>query len=174
MDAEAFTAIFNQYYPAMCFYAERLVHDVSMAKSIAQEVFIALWEKRERTEEIRNPRVFLAVATRNRCLNYLSATKSRDKHEEQYSDIRNPTEESMLQHLIRSEVIRALSAAIERLPDHYRQVIQMTYQEGKSAKEIAKALQIPESTVRNQKQRGLKLLKKLTPDHLYQLLILLF
>lgn len=173
MDATTFTDIFNQYYAAMCFFASRLVKDKSAAESIVQDVFVELWQKSEKYTEIRDLRVFLTVATRNRCLNYLSQQKALDKRHDIYSQMAMPTEETVLQHLFQAEVLRTLAEAIAQLPDPYRQVIQMTYEDGKTSKEISETLQISESTIRNQKARGIKLLKKVIPNNLYHLLMML-
>jgi RNA polymerase sigma-70 factor (ECF subfamily) len=59
----------------------------------------------------------------------------------------------------RADLASRLAAAIADLPDKYRIVVTLRFQEGLSPKEIANHLGLPERTVRTQLQRGLRALR---------------
>ena len=46
----AFNTIFKQYYKPLCSFAKQYVLDLNIAEDIIQELFVRLWEKRERFE----------------------------------------------------------------------------------------------------------------------------
>ena len=56
---EAYEVLFKKYYLSMCIVACRLVGDEDIAKDIAQEVFIHLWEKRESYNFETTPDIFI-------------------------------------------------------------------------------------------------------------------
>lgn len=58
-----------------------------------------------------------------------------------------------------AEAGSAVRAEIERLPDHYRQVVSLRYLQGHSVAEVAEVLSIPSATVKTRTHRGLALIK---------------
>jgi RNA polymerase sigma factor (sigma-70 family) len=69
-------------------------------------------------------------------------------------------EKSHLENMIRSETLRELYAAINALPKECGKVVRMYFEEGQDTEAIARELGISVNTVRNQKRKGIGLLKK--------------
>ena len=61
--------------------------------------------------------------------------------------------------LLSAETITLLYKAIQQLPSQYQKVFTKLYIEGKSVFETAEEINFTISTIKNQKARGLKLLK---------------
>lgn len=160
-DERAFSAVYNQFYQALCFFAEQITKDHFGAKEVVQDVFVKLWQRENAGSEIQNIKSYLYAATRNGCLNYIDAAQRRNRRNEEFGNLTEADEDEILQNIIRAEVMREIALAIEQLPTQCRKVVQMTFQEGKSPNEIADTLGVSVSTVRNQKARGVGLLKKL-------------
>jgi RNA polymerase sigma-70 factor (ECF subfamily) len=73
-------------------------------------------------------------------------------------------EKDCLHGMISAETVRLLYEAINELPAQCKKVFTKLYVEGKSVAEIATEMNVAVSTVKNQKARGIKLLKpKLSP-----------
>lgn len=59
----AFTEIYNRYWDRLYYIAHKLLKDTENAEEIVQEVFLALWKKREAIE-IQSLNQYLAAMTR--------------------------------------------------------------------------------------------------------------
>jgi DNA-directed RNA polymerase specialized sigma24 family protein len=51
-DIRTFKSILNQFYPALCFFANKLTDNPAVAETIAEEAMTALWQARQ---QIDNP-----------------------------------------------------------------------------------------------------------------------
>jgi len=72
-------------------------------------------------------------------------------------------ERDCFENIIKAETLRRVKEAMEELPSECRKVFMKLFVEGKSVVEAAAELNVAVSTVKNQKARGIKLLKmKLT------------
>ncbi|MEM7205037.1 MAG: sigma-70 family RNA polymerase sigma factor [Planctomycetota bacterium] len=63
----------------------------------------------------------------------------------------------------REELVQRCQGALAELPASYRQVLQLHFEHGLTYREIARALERPEGTVRTQAVRGLELLRRALP-----------
>lgn len=164
---EGFKYFFDTYYPSLCYYASRIIKDTAEAEDIVQESFIKLWKRRAQLDGNSNIKSLLYSIVRNACLDLIRHQRYVAVSENELSHMQGDTDGSNILHeLIRTELLRELYNAIETLPAECRKVFKMIYIEGKNNRQIATELQLSESTIRNQKARGLDILKKLTPDFL--------
>jgi len=171
-DEHTYEWVFRRFYKSLAFFADQFLKDSFAAEEIAGNVLLKLWEKHRDFANLDSIKAFLYISTKNACLNYLDKEKRRYNRRltlrpEKLSD------ESVLQEIFRSETLRQISDAIDRLPEKYGKVIRMAYIRDMSNDEIATELALPGSTVRNQKARGLVALKKFLPPSSFILLILI-
>ncbi len=167
-----FNSVVKKYYPAIVFFAEKIIDNHAVAQEIAQDVFVKLWEQEKNFDNDTSIRNFLYLAAKNRCLNYIRDTKRKQQREETIP-LSPLSEDEITNNIILAEVWREIDLAINTLPEQCKKVIKLSFQEGKSTDEIAKLLDITESTVRNQKARGLSLLKKTLSNGAFTLLLLM-
>ena len=76
-EREAFQRLFEMYHKALCFFATRIVRDSLEAEDIVQDVFLALWERREEVDFDRPLLPLLFVAVKNRAIDLLRSKKWR-------------------------------------------------------------------------------------------------
>ncbi|MCD0490426.1 RNA polymerase sigma-70 factor [Pedobacter sp. MC2016-14] len=162
-DQNAFSQIFNHFYQSLCYFGERITGDDMSTEDIVQDIFVRLWQKYADFETIESLKSFLFVSVRNACFNYLERNAVKLKHQEHLSFQGEIQEITVLQAMIRAEVLRQVFDAVDTLPEQCRRVIKMTFEEGKKPKEIAEELGVTVSTVNNQKMRGISLLKDRLP-----------
>ena len=74
-DDLAFRELYLQHYTVLCHYAASFLKDNFIAESIVSDVIFKLWEGRERLQIHSSLRVYLIIAVRNRCLNYIRDSK---------------------------------------------------------------------------------------------------
>jgi RNA polymerase sigma-70 factor (ECF subfamily) len=159
-------ALRDEYYPALCRFADGLLGDPSAADDIVAEIFVLLSKKRQDFETLQTINAFLYLSTRNACLNYLRKAE-RDSLLKtglrRYLD--SDQEGFVLNEVIREEVLQQIQAAVELLPYHCRQVFKMCYLEGLSNTEVAERFRLSVHTVKNHKVRAIGLLRLKFPAH---------
>jgi RNA polymerase sigma-70 factor (family 1) len=159
----AFDQLFSRFYSPLCYFADNILKDKHAAEDIVQDMLLKVWQRQQDFEQPGALRSFLYTGVKNACFNQLDKLKVKARHEE-YS-MANPNREADILHLlIRAEVVRQLYSVMDTLPEQCRNVIRMTFEEGRKPKEIADELGITISTVNNHKMRGLKLLKDRLTD----------
>ncbi len=77
------------------------------------------------------------------------------------------------QDIIRMEVFRVIYQEISNLPEQCGKIVRMSYIEGLKNEQIAEVLSISLQTVKNQKTRGMKLLRMRLPPFVFALFLLL-
>ena len=148
-DEKGFTYYFEAFYPAMLFYAFRLVKDKVIAENIVEESFIRLWRDHVSYETEREIRLALYINVGDAANAWIS--KQVTIHPDSYRD-----PGSHLSELIRAEVTRKLYSAIKGLPPFYKQVFKLIYIQGKTLKEASEELNISESTLKDHQLIGLQ------------------
>ncbi|HLP39736.1 RNA polymerase sigma factor [Lacibacter sp.] len=157
------TMVFKENHKSLCFFANRYVKDSNAALDIIEESFLKLWAKREQFGSEAGLRSYLYKTVYNGCLRWLENEKRKAHNLETYRIITDSPEQTCFENMVRAETLRQLHTAIEQLPGQCRTIVQKLYVDGKSVSEIATEMNLATSTVKNQKARGIKLLKlKLT------------
>ncbi|MFT4092241.1 MAG: sigma-70 family RNA polymerase sigma factor [Niabella sp.] len=157
----AFEHIFNQFQPALVFFAHRLlgVGELMDAEEIVQDSFMKLHYRKTSFETLQNIKGFLYIATKNACLQKKDGDRVKRRRFEQFAETDAATEGTVLQEIIYAEVLREVSEAIELLPAQCKAIMKQFFEEGKTAGEIAESLNVAVSTVNSQKARAVSILK---------------
>lgn len=154
-----FDIAFTTYYKAICFFARRYTKDSDAAEDIAEESFIKLWSNREKIEDEKHLRNWLYKTAYHGCLKWIEREKIKVKSEKAIGRISDTEEKDCTENIIRAETMRQVKEAMEKLPAQCKKVFYKLYIEGKTVAETADELQLTISTIKNQKARGIKLLK---------------
>lgn len=159
-EKKGFEYFFNELYPALLYYGFRILNDVAVAEDVVAESFVKIWERHTTFSHHKVIKSWLYTTVRNGCLNKLQQRKRVDIAKKQVAQFMEGEHETfVLREMIRAEVIRELYQKIETLPKACCQIFKMLYIEGKSAREISQELNLSISTIKNQKARGLTLLR---------------
>jgi RNA polymerase sigma-70 factor (family 1) len=157
-DSTPFPLIFKEFYPSLVAYANRIVHEDHSAEEVVQQCFIKLWERKPRVDSVVSFKAYLYRMVHNACMDHLKVQQRRS--EQLLTMPVEKQEKSHLENMIRSETLRELYSAINELPKECGKVVRMYFEEGQDTEAIARELGISVSTVRNQKRKGIGLLKK--------------
>jgi len=169
-DIQSFSEIFQRHYAALCLFAERMVGN--HAEDVVEEFFLSLWNTPHDFESDEHLRAFLYRSVKNACLNFLKISLRTNERNTKYAIVQGQIENSYLTEITRTEIIRELHQAISELPPQCSKIISMGYIDGMSNSEIAEKLGLSLQTVKNQKLRGLGLLRKKLPGEQYLLLFM--
>ncbi len=126
--------------------ANRLLNNPEDAKDIIQEVFIRLWNMRDRLDEYRSVEALAVVTTRNMCLDKLKSKKYRAEKMEDLRDEAPEMFEEDKEEL--SDVVQKISDIMNTLPEQQRTIMQLRDIEGYDYEEIAGILQMNENAIR--------------------------
>ncbi|HWI90458.1 MAG TPA: RNA polymerase sigma-70 factor [Flavisolibacter sp.] len=151
---------FENYYSYLNFFAQKLLHDPLLAEEMVSDAFIKLWEKREELSMEGSIKSLLSTIVRNNCINQLRKAK-RMRIGERGLENTETTEQSVLHTIVETETVKEIIHTLDRLPPKCRQVFTLFFLHGKRYKEIAQELKLSPHTVRNQKQRAIRLIKKM-------------
>ena len=153
-EQEALEIMFERYYLKLCIFATGFSLPKDCAEDIVSEVFIALWNYRNK-RKISNIRLYLYTCVKNACLNGIREIKRK-------TVLNTAIESSLLQEsdheqdFINKEERRKLWKVIERLPKMQRKVLLLNKLEGLRYKEIAEVLNISPRTVQNHMVSAIK------------------
>lgn len=164
-EEKGFTYFFNNLYPALLYYAFRMVNDIYSAKDIVEDSFVKIWKRHSTFHHHRVIKSWLYTTVRNGCIDWIRKKQTELQREEELAQwqLAN-SEEHAMQEMIRAEVISKIYQAITHLPPKCQQVFKLLYIEGKTLKQVAEELKLSINTIKNHKAHGLNLLKKRAPE----------
>lgn len=149
---------FKELYKQLLFYAMGFLHDKPNAEDIVSESFVKAWMNRKAYTHEMQLKSWLYTTVRNACLNKM---KKDVWNERKISALKSVIiEPPHLESIIHTETIASVHAMIETLPDKCRRIFKLLYIEGYTVRELVERFGYNVSTVKNQKGRGLGLLKK--------------
>ena len=159
-EEEALTIIYKEYWQIMYMAAYNLIKDSSVCEDIVQEVFISLWQRREKLQIKTSLKSYLYTSTVYKVYDHFSKNKKILK-DELFDNFENKIEASNPEtKLMHEELIRHLDAIVDSLPDKCREVYKLSRENMLSNKEIAEQLNISQRTVEGHISKALKILKE--------------
>jgi RNA polymerase sigma-70 factor, ECF subfamily len=164
----AFDYFFHYYYPGLCAYAQKLLKTPQAdAKSVVQDVFVKIWEDRDKINIQSSVRAYLFSSVRNKCLDYL---RKKNRFSLSFEDIPEVADEQ-LETYVFAELELIFHAGLDKLPPKCREVFEMSRFRGLKNREIATELNISEKTVENQMTKALKILRVELKEYLPLLIL---
>lgn len=163
-DHLAFTEIYQRYTGVLQGHAYSKLQDREEAIDVVQELFVALWTKRDTISFHTTLAGYLYTSVRNRVINLILHQKVASDYITSLQDFIDQGE-ALTDHLVREkELTIIIENEISALPEKMRTIFEMSRKGGFSHREIAEKLGLSEKTVKNQVNNSLKILKsKLGP-----------
>lgn len=165
-DQESFRWIFNQNHPGIYGFCLKLTGQQAVSEEITSDVFVRLWHKRKIVDPSLPISHFLFKITKDLVWNYLKKESKESQQQLQYALEWNasnpPTAES---ELILKDYLAIAETAINLLPEKRREVFLLHYQGNLDNEEIARQLDISESTVRVHLSKAIQFLRNYLKSH---------
>ncbi|MEN8119285.1 MAG: RNA polymerase sigma-70 factor [Bacteroidota bacterium] len=153
----AFDEIFRKYYRRLVYFSMNVVKNKDSAEEVVQDLFVTLWEKKDRLQLKVSLKAYLYRAVYNNSVQYYKKQQRfvhndvvlSDELADDYKDI-----------LEQSEMEERIYQTIEQLPDKCKEIFKLKRFDELKNREIAEQLQISIKTVETQMTRALKYLTK--------------
>lgn len=174
-DRQAVTLLYRLYFKDAVNMAYGIVKDKTVAKDIAQELFLTIWEKRHQIDFSKSMRGYLMRSAYNQSLNYLR--KQLRKKELRLADLDGGEAFLAVAGSQRDRELQELKIhihnVIETLPPTCKTIFRLSRNEKLSNAQIAGRMNISVKAVEKQISKALKTLRKKLSPYLKSLLILL-
>ena len=152
----ALNEIYDQFASFVYGLALRVIGDARAAEDVSQDVFVSVWERPEAFDPERGSlRTWLGTLAHRRAVDYVRREEARRRRTERDASRRVsvPDVEEIAVALVTAERVRD---ALDLLPDDQRRAIQLAYFGGKTYRQVAEVLGIPEGTAKSRLRLGLR------------------
>jgi RNA polymerase sigma-70 factor, ECF subfamily len=150
-DDHALAEVFDDLAPTVYGAALRVLGEGSAAQDVVQDVFVELWSHPDRyNPDAGTLGTYLYVLAKRRAVDLVRSELRRlarqVRHYLMTPDGVDPTPSDQVTAADTADAVRA---AVRLLPDGQRQVVELTYFQGLSCREVARATGIPEGTAKS-------------------------
>jgi RNA polymerase sigma-70 factor, ECF subfamily len=172
-DEKAFETLFRSYYDQLLKYAREILKDHDAAEEVTEEIFVHIWENRQKIHIETSLRAYLYRCAYNRCINHLRHLKVHDRYKLFFQHHISPEAWSSeysfdypLAGLINKEIEHLVERSVQNLPIKCREIFKMSRYEDLRNHTIAERLGLSVSTVKTQISRALVKIRK--DLHIYE------
>ena len=170
-DRRAIDLAYKNYGRALYGIILRVVKSGEVAEEILQDVFVKIWINAESYNRSKG-RLFTWMSNIARNASIDSIRTARSKREQKTTSIDNPVYESVGGKEEMNVKDFALQKVIDSLDEKHRLLIDLTYFQGYSQREIEKELGIPLGTIKSRLRLAINQLReKLNDDQIRNLLV---
>jgi RNA polymerase sigma-70 factor (family 1) len=159
-DKEQFELLFRSSYVSLVRYARTLIKDHDASEEIVQDLFVRLWQDKEKIKIESSLNGYLFRSVHNRCLHYIEHTKVVERHAHHLSSLVEEHEETPSDILQYKELQQRIAGILERLPERCGKIFCMSRFEGLKYNEIAEKLSVSVKTVEANMGKALKEFRK--------------
>ena len=158
-NAKAFELLYKQYHARLYNFCMSIIHNKQDAEGMVQEVFIAVWENREKLDENKSFSGFVFSIAKNKTLNKIKQYLSRKVYLE-YMQMESQALDETVSDIESLELIEFLHQTIQELPEKSKEIFLLSRNEGLTYKQIASKLNVTENVVDHEIRKSLKYLRE--------------
>lgn len=163
------------WHPLMS-YASRLLgeHYAMLSEDCVQEAIFSTYRNRQSMASPLQLKTYLFTCLHNHCISLLRKAGSEERYVARQQEGEEVVQEEISAALIEQETIDLIHAAINELPQPYRELFELNFEQGLRNEEAAQQLGISLSAFNKRKSKMLQLLRtKFEGDEGIQLLLTL-
>ena len=155
-DDAALGEVYDQYASFVYGIALRVIGDPRAAEDVSQDVFVCFWERPTVFDPSRGSlRTWLGTLAHRRAVDHVRREEARRRRTERVASraIVTPDVEEMATALLSAARVRA---ALDVLPEEQRRAVHLAYFDGKTYRQVAETLGIPEGTAKSRLRLALR------------------
>lgn len=159
-DMKAFDIVYKKYSRRLYGFVFRYIKQEADTEGIVQEVFIKIWQSRDKINIYSSFESFLFTIAHNATVNLLKKRATEQKYVEHVKSLQHVDETYELADEIQyKELMYKFHRLLNELSPRQKEIFQLSREEGLSHKEIAEKLGISVQTVKNHLVTTLSFLK---------------
>jgi len=163
-DRQAFQIFYKACYPLVQRYILLFEPSPQILDELTQDVFVRIWEKRDRLGAVDSFKGYLFLVTRNVVFNFIRALKVRRRVKE--LDVSSsPPANDLENELLFKQYYEIALQAMNKLPPGRLKVLKMSIDDGLSLDEIATELNISRSGVKKQLYAATAYVRQYLQEH---------
>jgi len=159
-DKQEFEKLFRSSYVSLVRYARSIIKDHDAGEEIVQDLFLRLWQDREKIKIESSLNGYLFRAVHNRCLHWIGHNRVIEKHAQEMAQWQTGTVETPAEIVQYKELQAKIAGILEKLPERCGKIFCMNRFEGLKYAEIAGKLSISVKTVEADMGRALREFRK--------------
>jgi RNA polymerase sigma factor (sigma-70 family) len=164
-DDTALADVYDDYGALVYGLARSVSHDEQIARDVTQDVFVHLWEFPDRVDLARGSlKSYLAVIAHRRAVDAVRRSERRTRTEErmrsQRASAAAASDTQVLTESARIWQSERLAALVDDLPREQGEALRLAYFEGRTYREVAVQLGIPEGTAKSRLRLALTRLRE--------------
>ena len=159
-DQKAYQEVFGRYWGKVYAIGLRLSKSPELAKDLAQETFLKIWNNREKLPAVTNFSAFLFTVARHLAIDHLRKKVFTTNNEDYLVDYFSDDAITPHEKAEYKELEKLLNSAINNLPAQLQQVFRLSRFEGLSHAEIALRMNITRVTSKSYMVRALYSIRK--------------
>lgn len=164
-DRGAFTQLYTSHINNVYNYIYLFTKSREETEELLQEVFVGLWEKREKLAAVDSFKSYLYRAAKNRLITNVRHMQIKCRV---LSEIKRSTDDSGHStefDVTYKEYLQVLQRAVAQLPPKRKQIFRLNTENGLSHDEIAEQLHITKSVVKNQLYKAYEFVRQYLAQH---------
>jgi RNA polymerase sigma factor (sigma-70 family) len=165
-DEDALAALYDRFSSIVYGIALRVTCERSLAEEVVQDVFVSLWHRPESVNPGRGSvRAWLATVAHRRAVDRVRSSeraRARDRASALPEDAAQRLD--VAEEVATSDRARRLWAAVDALPEAQRAAVHLAYAEGRTYRQVAEALGVPEGTAKSRLRLGLRRLAQVLAE----------
>lgn len=161
-----FRLIMEEWYSRLFNFANNYLNNEENTKEVLQDVFLKLWDNRQKLSADTNLNAYLFTLTRNRCIDLIRREKlmlqfRTDKQEEyrRLSENFEALSDPILDNLFAMEIQAEINRTISELPEQCQKVFVLSRIKGMNNREISRTMVLSEKTIESHLTKALKTIR---------------
>ncbi|PZP49309.1 MAG: hypothetical protein DI598_08150 [Pseudopedobacter saltans] len=170
-DMSAYLVVYQAYYETIHSVAYQYCKLKHLADDATQQVFVELWERRDKLVSVENPEAWLWVIARNQTIKIIKKEMSHRAYVEYLKNYFSDEEMTPINQLIVKQRCSLIDRIINSLPARQLETYRLSREEGLTYQQIAKKLGIGIETVKEHIAKALKNIRTALKAHEHELRI---
>lgn len=163
-ERNALGALFELYYDDLFAYGMKLTRNEEIVRDSIQDLFVKLWESRNRIKTVNQVKPYLIRAFRNLTIDQSRLAEKDPVQRLSMSELPEllsfEVEDFKIENEIIQEQISQLLLALNELPPRVREAVYLRYFTGLNSDELATVMNVTIQSTRNLIHQGIKSLKE--------------
>lgn len=160
-EEKGFTYFFRELRDTLVYYSFRILNDKPVAEDVTDEAFVKIWQRHPTFKHPQVIKTWLYTTVKNASINLLLERKRKLKKNAEYlRDYVETEDQPHINRMIEAETLNLINKAFDFLPAECRRVFDSLYIKGNSVRDTASDFNLAITTIKNQKGRGLSILRK--------------